>query len=117
MLMVILQLRVAFAVPNLGAKVLVPDTSSGQQFIGNSVSGSIYEKLGIGYIATVLPTVTTAISGTCIDSEKTQNILRTAELLVIETVYASTTYRLAEGNLAHSHGDTWYQSDMRDESF
>ena len=107
----------SFAVPNLGAKVLLPNSSAGQQFVGNSVSGSIYERAGIGYIATVLPTVTTTISGTITDSEKTQNVSGNGTFNYRNGTTTSTAYIDLQRTAAHGHGDTWYQSDMRGESF
>lgn len=107
----------SFAVPNLGAKVLLPSTSAGQQFIGNSVSGSVYERAGVGYVATILPTVNTTISGNIIDSEKTDNVSGNGTFSY-PNGSTSTTNSIDIGKTAaHKHGDTWYQSDMRSESF
>lgn len=107
----------SFAVPNLGAKVLLPNTSAGQQFIGNSVGGSIYERAGVGYVATILPTVNTTISGNIIDSEKTQSISGNGTFSYRDGATTSTAYIDLQRTAAHGHGDTWYQSDMRDQDF
>ena len=108
----------SFAVPNLGAKVLVPNSSAGQQFIGNNISGSVYERAGIGYVATILPTVTTTISGNVIDSEKTNSITGNANFVYPNGQTTTTNSIDLNKTAAHAHGSgTWYQSDMRDESF
>lgn len=107
----------SFAVPNLGAKVLLPSTAAGQQFIGNSISGSIYERAGIGYVATILPTVTTTISGNIIDSEKTENLSGNGTFSYPNGTTSSTNSIDIGKTASHTHNDTWYQSDMRPQSF
>ena len=107
----------SFAVPNLGAKVLLPSTSAGQQFIGNSVSGSVYERAGVGYVATILSTVNTTISGNIVDSEKTDSVSGNGTFSYPNGSTSSTNSIDIGKTAAHSHGDTWYQSDMRSESF
>jgi len=107
----------SFAVPNLGAKVLLPNTSAGQQFIGNNVGGGIYERAGVGYVATILPTVNTTISGNIIDSEKTNSITGNGTFSYPNGSTSSTNSIDIGKTAAHNHNDNWYQSDMRDEHF
>jgi len=54
-----------FAVPNLGAKVLVPSSTAGNQFMGNvRMDGNgTYERAGIGYQAIIQNTVYSSFNG------------------------------------------------------
>ncbi len=107
----------SFAVPNLGAKVLVPNSSAGQEFMGNNVSGGIYERAGIGYVASIASVVTTTMNGTIEDSVYTANISG-QPTFAIENNGTSTTNTIDIGKTAaHTHNDVWYESDMRDEGF
>lgn len=107
----------SFAVPNLGAKVLVPNSSSGQEFLGNSSGGGIYERAGVGYVASIASVVSTVISGNIMDSARTDNIGGTPSFS-IENNGTSTTNTIDIGKTAaHSHPDDWKESDMRSEGF
>ena len=50
-------------------------------------------------------------------SEKTQAISGNGTFSYRNGTTTSTAYIDLQRTAAHSHGDTWYQSDMRDESF
>lgn len=107
----------SFAVPNLGAKVLVPNSSSGQEFLGNSSGGGIYERAGVGYVASIASVVTTVISGNIIDSAYTSGISGSPSYS-IENNGTSTTNTIDIGKTAaHTHPDEWKEPDMRSESF
>lgn len=107
----------SFAVPNLGAKVLVPNSSSGQEFMGNSSGGGIYERAGVGYVASIASVVNTVISGNIIDSVHTASISGSPSFS-IENNGTSTTATIDIGRTAaHGHPDDWKEPDMRSESF
>ena len=106
-----------FAVPNLGAKVLVPNSTSGQQFMGNNTGGSVYERAGIGYIATIASAVNTTISGTITGSKKTASVSGTPTFTVENGGTTSTATIDIQRTAGHSHPDDWKQSDIRPSQF
>jgi hypothetical protein len=106
-----------FCVPNLGAKVLIPSGTAGQEFTGNiAMSGSgTYERAGIGYRATIQPTVNSTFNGSVTGPAKTADISGNPQLTATGTSLSSAS--LSAANIArHSHGDfAWQETDVRPE--
>jgi hypothetical protein len=106
-----------FAVPNLGAKVLIPASASGQEFMGNNQSGGVYERAGIGYVATIASAVNTTISGTITGASKTDNVSGSPSFNVENNGTSTTNTIDIEDTAGHTHSDAWKQSDIRSSSF
>lgn len=104
-----------FAVPNLGAKVLVPKSVAGEQFIGNiRMSGSgIYERAGIGYKAIINNTVNSSFNGAVTKNADSGTISGTPALT--ESGGSVSVATLTNSNIAgHDHGAyQWQETDVR----
>lgn len=95
-----------FAVPNLGAKVLVPSATAGQQFMGNTrMDGNgTYERAGIGYQAIIQNTVYSSFNGYVTTPGRTNTSLEGTPILQLSSTTTTPTSVDTSFTAGHTHG-------------
>tara|TARA_B100000287_G_scaffold103925_1_gene96136 strand:+ start:2993 stop:3904 length:912 start_codon:yes stop_codon:yes gene_type:complete len=103
-----------FAVPNLGAKSLMPSNIAGTQFMGDlaMAGGSIVERAGIGYQASMQPTASSTYTGYVRVEEYEGNASGTPILTLSKTTVDDSTINITNC-AAHSHELLMNQTEVR----